>query len=100
MYNLNIGNAKRNDGEGSQELETVEKPNILDIEPVTIDHPKTATKLSKPTKHPKTIYKSKTLNYKIKFYAESKAFIAMLQLALIKKHILLTNVHKVMKLKL
>ena len=39
----------------TQEVETVEKPNVFDIESVTIEHWKTVTKLSKPTKQPKII---------------------------------------------
>ena len=34
----------------AQKLETVEKPNIFDKESVTIEHPKTIIKLSKPIK--------------------------------------------------
>ena len=50
-------------------METIEKPNIFDVESVTIKHSKTVTKLSKPIKELKII--SQQTN-KIKFYAESK----------------------------
>ena len=39
----------------TQEVETVENPNVFDTESVTIEHWKTVTKLSKPTKQPKII---------------------------------------------
>ena len=76
----------------TQELETVEKSNILDIESVTIEHPKTVTKLSKPkiiTQQPN----------KIKIFTKSEATDLTLQLDIIKRHILPKNVQNVMKLK-
>ena len=39
----------------TQEIKTVEKPNILNIESVNIEHPKTPTKLSKSIKQTKVI---------------------------------------------
>ena len=49
----------------SQEADAVENTNIFDIESVTIEHPKIATKLSKP----KLITQQTN---KIKMYTESK----------------------------
>ena len=60
------------------EMETVKDPNKFDIESVTIGHPKTVTKLSKPIKQPKIITQQPN---KIKLYTESK-------LDLIKRHFL------------
>ena len=53
----------------TQQPETVENPNIFDIESVTIDHPKTTTKLSKPLKRPKII--TENSKHKIKDYRET-----------------------------
>ena len=69
----------------TQELETVEKPNIHNIESVTIEHQKTVTKSIKSIKQPKVIIQEPN---KIKFYAESKPADHMLRLDLIKRYIL------------
>ena len=36
-------------------LKATEKPNIFDIKPVTIEHPKASTKFAKPIKQTKVI---------------------------------------------
>ena len=36
-------------------LKATEKPNIFDIKPVTIEHPRASTKLAKPVKQTKII---------------------------------------------
>ena len=56
----------------TQELETVEKPHIFDIDPVIIEHPKSVIKLSKT-----------------KMYTESKVADRTLQSDFITKHVLI-----------
>ena len=69
-----------------QEIEIVEKPNVFDIESITIEHRKTATKLWKPIKQPKIITQQSS---KIKVFINSKAADPTLQLNVIKRHILI-----------
>ena len=69
------------------ELETVEKRTIFDIKSDTIEHPKTATKLSNPIKQPNVITQQPNV-------VDRK-----LLLNIIKRHIFPQNIHKVMKLK-
>ena len=73
-----------------QELEATEKPNIFDIESVTIEHWKTVTKLPKP----KIITQ---LPNKIKTYIESKVADCTLQSDIIKT-VFLYNAYYIMKL--
>ena len=54
----------------TQELESLEKPNILDIESNTMQQPKSVTKLLKPMKQPKIITQKPN---KINVYTDSKA---------------------------
>ena len=65
----------------TQELETVQKPNIFGIELVIIEHPKTTIKLSKSKKGSKIITQQPR---KIKFYTDSKAADCTLQLDILR----------------
>ena len=56
-----------------QQPEDVEAPNTFDIESVTIEHPKSTPKLSKPINHTKII--TEKLKYKLKDYKENKKVI-------------------------
>ena len=69
------------------ELETVEKRNIFNIKSDTIEHPKTASKLSNPIKQPNVITQQPNV-------VDHK-----LLLNIIKIYIFPQNIHKVMKLK-
>ena len=71
----------------TQKLDTEEISNIFDIKSATIEHPRTFTKLSKPIKQRKVITQ------------KPKAPNRVLQLDIIKRHILPKNDHNVMKLK-
>ena len=50
----------------TEEVETVEKPNIFDIESVTIEHSKAATKFSRPIKNSKIINQETKKRVKIR----------------------------------
>ena len=41
-------------------MKIAEKPNISDIESLTIEHPKSVTKLSKPIKQSKLLFNNQT----------------------------------------
>ena len=68
------------------ELETVEDPNIFYIESVTIEHPETNTKLSRSIENPNIITQQQ--QKKTKVSTEVKSADHILQLYIIKKHIL------------